>query len=83
MFILQENELQDIVNSTPAHPITVPTAAVDKAIFDKQDIKAIRIILDAIKDHVIPHISGKDNVHQMWTALTNLYQSSNENQKMY
>ena len=39
-------------------------------------------MLHAIKDHIIPHISGKDYVHQMWTALTNLYQNSNENQKM-
>ena len=46
------------------------------------DIKAKRILLDAIKVHIIPHIFGEDYAHQMWTALTNLYQSSNENQKM-
>ena len=79
--ILQENELWDIVNSTAAHYVTVPTVAADKVAFDKQDIKAKRTILDDIKDHVIPPISGKDYAHQMWTALTNLYQSSNENQK--
>ena len=80
VLILQENELWDIVNNTIAHPVTVPTVAADKATFDKHDIK--EIILDAIKDHIIPHISRKDYAHMMWTALTNLYQSSNENQKM-
>ena len=40
VLILQENELWDIVNSTQAHPVTVPTVAVDKAGFDKKDIKA-------------------------------------------
>ena len=35
-----------------------------------------------MKDHVIPHISAKDHAFQMWTTLTNLYQSSNENMKM-
>ena len=72
VLILQENELWDIVNKTSANLVIVPIVAADKAVFDK-DIKAKRIVLDAIKDHVIPHISGKDYAHKMWTALTNLY----------
>ena len=35
-----------------------------------------------MKDHVIPHISAKDHAFQMWTDLTNLYQSLNKNRKM-
>ena len=31
---------------------------------------------------MIPHISAKDHAFEMWKALTNLYQSSNENRKM-
>ena len=31
---------------------------------------------------MIPDISAKDRAFQMWTASTNLYQSSNENMKM-
>ena len=42
----------------------------------------MRIILDAVKDHVIPHISAKDHAHEMWTALTGLFASTNENRKM-
>ena len=49
---------------------------------NKKDIKARRIILDAVKDHVIPHISSKTHSYQMWDALTSLFQSSNENRKM-
>ena len=70
------------MNSTTANPVTVPADAMAKAAFDKRDINAKRIFLNGIKDHVILHISGKDHAHQMWTALTNLYQSSNENRKM-
>ena len=73
VLILQENELWDIVNNTSAKPVTVPIVAANKAVFDKHDIKAKIIILDAMKDHVIPHISGKAYAHQMWTTLTNLY----------
>ena len=72
----------DIVNNTTANLVTVPADAVAKATFDERDIKAKRILLDAIKDYVIPPISGKYHAHQMWTTLTNSYQSSNENQKM-
>jgi len=55
---------------------------VSKEAYDKNNIKAKRITLDVIKDHVIPHITRKDNVHDMWDALTILYQSSNENRNM-
>ena len=82
VLILQENELWDIVDSTTTNPVTVPTDAAAKIVFDKKDIKAKRILLDAIKDHVIPHISGKTHAHLMWTALNKLYQSCNENRKM-
>ena len=40
------------------------------------------ILLDAIKDYVIPHITVKLDAYKMWDALTKLYQSSNENRKM-
>ena len=66
------------------NPIQGPTSTDAQALaaFNKKDIKARRIILDAVKDHVIPHISSKDRVFKMWDALTSLYESSNENQNM-
>ena len=81
VLIWQENELWDIVNNTTANLITVPTFAADKAMFDKKYIKEKIIILDAIKDDVIPQISSKDYAHQMLTALTSLHQSLNETGK--
>ena len=35
-----------------------------------------------MKDHVIPRVREKDHAFEVWAAFTNLYQSSNENQKM-
>ena len=35
VLILQENDLWDIMTSTTDHPVTVPTVAVDKVLFDK------------------------------------------------
>ena len=48
----------------------------------KKNVKTKRIILDAIKDHVIPHVTRKKNAYEMWESLTKLCQSDNENRKM-
>ena len=82
VLILEENTLWDeVVNNTTTNPIVVLTSIDAQAptSFNKKDIKARRIILDAVKDHVIPHISSKTRAYQMWDVLTSLYQSSNEN----
>ena len=68
VLILQDSELSDIVKNTTANLVIVPADAMARAAFDKMDIKPKRILIDAIKDHVIPHISSKDHAHQMWTA---------------
>lgn len=78
MLILEEYELWDIVEK----PVTISTGAVHLVEYNKRNVKAKRIILDAIKDHVIPHVTGKKNAFEMWGSLTKLYQSSNENRKM-
>ena len=65
-----------------AFVVPASTDAQTLSAFNKKDIKARRIILDAVKDHVIPHISRKTRAIQMWDALTSLFQSSNENRKM-
>ena len=62
MLILEENELWDeVVHNTTTVPIVVPptTDAATLTAFKKKDIKSRRIILDAVKYHVIPHISSK------------------------
>ena len=84
VLILEENELWDeVVHNTTTVPIVVPptTDATTLTAFN-EDIKARRIILDAVKDHVIPHILSKTRAFQVWDALTELFQSSNENRKM-
>ena len=40
------------------------------------------IILDGVKDHIVPHLSGKKITSEMWKALESLYQSKNKNRKM-
>ena len=66
VLILEENELWDeVVHNTTTVPTVVPpsTDAAALSAFNKKDIKARRIILDAVKDHVIPHISSKTGAY--------------------
>jgi len=51
-------------------------------VFDKKSVKAKRIILDSIKDYIMPHVTGKKYAFEMWGSLTKLYQSINQNTKM-
>lgn len=76
--LLEEFELWDIVDKA----VTIPTNATLLVEYNKKNVKAKRINIDAIKDHLIPHITGKKYAFDMWEALTKLYQSSNENMKM-
>jgi hypothetical protein len=54
----------------------------DPVAHNLKDVKARRIILDGVKDHLIPHLSGKNSARDMWEALKISFQSKNENYKM-
>ena len=79
--LFKELELWDIVGAFDT--ITVPTNVVLKTAFDNKDIKAQRIFLDSIKDHVIPHITGKSPAFEIWKALCTLYQSKNHIERWF
>jgi hypothetical protein len=80
VFILEDLELWDIVEAVvPTIPVT---ALVLVAEYKKRNNKAKRTISDGVRDHIIPHVTRKAHAYQMWAALINLYESSNENQKM-
>jgi hypothetical protein len=67
--VLMKNGLWDFANSK----ITPPTYPTDFAIHEQKDVKARRIILDAVKDHLIPHLSEKRSARDMFEALTNIF----------
>jgi hypothetical protein len=76
--LLKENDLWEISSQ-----VTTPlTDAMEKATYDKKEIKAQWVILDAVKDHLIPHLSEKQTTREMFIALVNLFQSDNLNRKM-
>ena len=59
-----------------------PTDPTDLATWKKIDSRAMLIIMDGVKGHIVPHLSCKKTTLEMWKALESLYQSKNENRKM-
>jgi len=49
---------------------------------EKKDIKAQRVILEAIEDHLIQHVVEKISSKDMYDALISLFQSDNMSLKM-
>ena len=78
VLLLEECELWEIVE----HAVTLTTDLNLISKFKKNNVGAKRIILDSVKDHIIPHVVGKDYAYQMWDSLSNLYRSSNQNRRM-
>jgi len=50
--------------------------------FKDNDINTMSIIVDSVKDHLIPYISNLDSSKNMYDALTNLFAVRNIRQAM-
>ena len=60
--VLDEADVWDIVEKT----VAIRTDATQLAAYKKKCAKAKRLILDGVKDHVIPHVRGKDHAFEVW-----------------
>jgi hypothetical protein len=86
--ILTKNKVLDIVKGKIMKPEFKEgeekepqnVAAMEK--FKDVDINAMRIIVDSIKDHLIPYISHLDSSKKIYDALTNLFSVKNIGQVM-
>jgi hypothetical protein len=76
--ILDVNDVLEHVDDKATTPMNVALLGVWK----KGEANAMSIILDGVKYHIIPHLSGKTSVEDIWTTLGSLYQSKNENKIM-
>jgi hypothetical protein len=51
---------------------TTPTNASLLGSWKKGEAKAMSIILDEVKNHIIPHLSGRTSSKDMWASLGSL-----------
>jgi hypothetical protein len=77
--IFKENKLWALVTTVVVPPSNDPIAL---DIHEVKEAKAQRLILDGVKDPLIPHLAEKKTAKEMWEALKNLYEAKNENHKM-
>jgi hypothetical protein len=64
--ILAENDLARFIKEEVEEPEDV----VEKAKHQKDLIRAQRIIVDSIKDHLIPYVSSKKTLKEMFDSLS-------------
>ena len=62
-----------------APPATDPVALDMNEV---KEVKAQRLIMYGIRDHLIPHVVEKKTVYNMWNTLKSLYEAKNENRIM-
>jgi hypothetical protein len=76
--ILDENDLLEHVTVG----VPEPDEEEQKTKHKKNEKKAKRIVLDLVKDHLIPHISELQIARQMYEALNRLYESKDISQNL-
>ena len=76
--ILKENDLEKYIKDEIPEP--KKTEAKEK--HKTNLIRAQRIIVDSIKDHLIPQVSSKKTPEEMYDALSRMYEGRNVNIKI-
>jgi hypothetical protein len=66
--VLDVNDVLDHVDDKA----TTPTDAAALVTWKKGEAKAKSILLDGVKDHIIPQLTGKKYAKEMWAALNDL-----------
>ena len=78
MLILQENDLDTFVKEEVKEPEEVEAKTKHK----KDMIIAKRIIVDSIKDNLIPKVSSIETPKEMFDVLSGLFEGRNINSNM-
>ena len=76
--ILRENDLEKYIK----YEVAEPKEDEAKEKHNKDLIRAMEIITDSIKDHLIPQVSSKETQKEMYDALSRTYEGRNINRKM-
>jgi hypothetical protein len=76
--ILEDNYIAKFIKEN----VLEPTEAATKEKHKKDMVRAKIIIVDSIKDHLIPQVAFKNTPKDMFDALTKMYEGNNINQNM-
>jgi len=78
LIILEENDLLDYINQD------IPELVEDKekVKHKKKEVMTKRILVDSIREHLIPHIPELNIAKKMYIALVKLFESKNISRKL-
>ena len=76
--VLKEWKIWNFANTK----MTKPTDKDDLEEHEALEARAQRVILDGVKDHLIPHLAEKKTANDTWDTLKQWFKEKNENQKM-
>jgi hypothetical protein len=79
LLLLEENDLKEYVESVVAEPIDPKELTKHK----KKEVKAKRVLLEFLKDHLIPHIIENTFAKEMYDSLVGLYQNKNTDMMLH
>jgi hypothetical protein len=68
--VLKENKLWAHVSTSILIPVNDP---ISLDLHEVKEARAQRILLDGVKDHMIPHLDEKKNAKEMWDAKDEHY----------
>ena len=78
--VLEDNGLKEFIDSDVPKPASSNAAGLDA--WQKEVAKTSRILLEGVKDHIVSSLHGKSTPFSMWKALTDIFQSSNDQRKL-
>jgi len=79
LLLLEEIDLKEHVESVVVTPANLQELTAHK----KKEVKAKRVLLEFMKDHLIPNIFVKTSTKDMYDALIGLYQNGNTCMKLH
>jgi len=78
MIVLEDNGVGEFVKQS----IPPPQDPQQLTQHTKNDIKARRIILEGVRDHIVPHIHEKKTTFEMCKTILELYQSTDDTRRL-
>ena len=67
---LEENEVKDFALTV----VPIPDDAVQQAAWRKNDVKARKILIDSVKNHLVSHLAKSETAKEMFNSLKKLFE---------
>jgi hypothetical protein len=72
-FTLEEDDLLDVVTKN----LPATATDVEQKIRKEEDVKAIKLIIYSVRDHLLPRIANLKTTYDMYEALKEMFESDN------